>query len=120
MIRTVVVLLLTIVVISTMSDNLKKVDRAKFRDRVKFSSDMNPKISHRQDYSESNQALILNLTNSFLLDLHECHLETGYSYTSILDAQINTVSLFQTNRLENILKSLFSGESQETETDEVW
>ncbi len=96
-------LLLTFV---TMSDNLKKLDKVRFKDKVTLSSQQNPRITHRQDYSETNKAVVVNVTQGFLLDLHEAHQQTGFSYTSILDAQINIISLFKTDRLEKGLQCL--------------
>ncbi len=98
----IILCLLVVSLVHSRMDHLSKIDCVKLN--IKLGNNVNPPVSGGQDYSRSNVALECTITNSFLLDMHQCHEQEGHSYVSILDAHVNTVSLFRTERLETILR----------------
>ena len=103
------VLVFVIGLVVVAMDHLSKVDKVKFQDRVKFCSDQNPRIANRSDYDPSREAVVLKVPRRFLLDLHQCHQNTGFSYTSLLNAHINIITICNSTRLESHLEKVCSG-----------
>ena len=98
-----IVILLTCLLLCTM-DHLSKVDSVKFRDKVKLTSEQDPRIFNRADYDEDRVSVILNIPRRFFIDLQQCHDNTGFSYTSLLNAHVNIITICQTERLEERLR----------------
>ncbi len=90
-------------------DHLGKVDDIKFRDKIKLGSEQHPRISSRSQYDAEKEAVVLHIPKRFFLDLRECHENTGFSYTSIVNAHVNIITIHQTERLEEHLRKTCSG-----------
>ncbi len=78
--------------------------RIRFQDKVKFSSSFK-QAQRGFDSFERGIAVILNVTNRFMMDVFDCHTDTGNSYTSIVNSQIKVFNLVETARLEARLRS---------------
>ncbi len=78
--------------------------RIRFQDKVKFSSSFK-QAQRGFDSFEKGIAVILNVTNRFMMDVFDCHTDTGNSYTSIVNSQIKVFNLVETARLEARLRS---------------
>ena len=81
-------------------------EKARFQDRVTFSSEQVTNIANRADYQPERISIIVNLTGRFVLDMYDCHNESGDSYTSILNDQIRILTLVETERLETRLRGM--------------
>ncbi len=79
--------------------------KCRFQDPVAFTP-----WTRKRNYNHSKRiALALHMTNRFIMDMHACHIDTGNSYTSILNPHIKSFDLIETRRLESQLKSLCVG-----------
>ncbi len=79
----------------------------RFQDPVAFTPLFHKNGNNRYHVKNSEVALALNMTNRFLLDLHNSHSETGSSYVSILNPHIKAFDLVESDRqLEVRLRNL--------------
>ncbi len=79
--------------------------KCRFQDPVAFTP-----WTRKRNYNHSKRiALALHMTNRFIMDMHACRVDTGNSYTSILNPHIKAFDLIETRRLESQLKSLCVG-----------
>ncbi len=79
----------------------------RFQDPVAFTPLFHKNGNNRYHVKNSEVALALNMTNRFLLDLHNSHSETRRSYISILNPHIKAFDLIESDRqLEVRLRNL--------------